>query len=98
VSDAKVTIDQAGIHATGRAKTQLLTLNASVDVVGGPVGDKFSLRIARISADPLPPGLVDMLRGFADTSASAAAEATPFLVKQVAFRSGCFFVAGVTPS
>ena len=98
ISDAKVTIDQAGIHASAHAKTQIVTVNATADVVGGPVGDKFSLRVTHISADPLPPGLVDFLKGFADTSAAAATEATPFLVKQVAFRSGCFFVAGLTPN
>jgi hypothetical protein len=96
ISDAKVKIDQGGMHVAARATTQILTVNATADVVGGPVADKFSLRVTHITADPLPPGLLDFVKGFADTSA-AAIEATPFLVRQVAFRAGCFFVAGVTP-
>ncbi|HEV8535316.1 MAG TPA: FecR domain-containing protein [Candidatus Limnocylindria bacterium] len=96
LSDTKVTIDGAGIHGTAKAETQFITVNASADVVGGPVGDKFTLRVSRLSADPLPPGLVDAVRGLVDTSTADLSSTIPFLVKQVAFRNGCFWVSGVT--
>lgn len=97
LNDAKITIDPAGIHARGRAEMQILTLDASADVVGGPVADKFTLRVARLSADPLPPGLVDAIRSLADAGTANLSGNIPFLVRQVSFRSGCFFVSGVTP-
>ena len=95
VSEARVTIDQAGIHAVA---TQILTLNANADLIGGTVGDKFTLRFSRLSGDPLPPGLVDALKAVAEGGSATFADQVPFLVRQVSFRSGCFFVAGVTPS
>lgn len=98
LSDAKITIDGAGIHGTAKAATQFVTLDASADVVGGPVGDKFTLKVSRLKADPLPPGLVDALRGVVDSSTAVIAEAMPFLVKQVAFRNGCLWISGVTPN
>jgi hypothetical protein len=98
VSDTKVTIDQAGIHAAAKATTQILTLNANADLIGGTVGDKFTLRFSRLSADPLPPGLVDALKAIAEGGSATFADQVPFLVRQVSFRSGCFFVAGVTPN
>jgi len=72
-------------------------VNAVADVIGGPVGGKFTLRVSRLSADPLPPGLVDAIRGIADTSTTDISSGIPFLVKQVSFRNGCFSVSGVTP-
>jgi hypothetical protein len=98
VSDSKVTIDQAGIHAAAKATTQILTLNANADVIGGTVHDKFMLRVSRLAADPLPPGLVDALKAIAEGGSATFADQVPFLVRQVSFRSGCFFVAGMTPS
>jgi hypothetical protein len=98
LSDAKITIDRAGIHGTAKAATQFMTLDASADVVGGPVGDKFTLRVARLKADPLPPGLIDALKGVVDSSTADLSGAVPFLVKQVAFRNGCLWISGVTPS
>src|SRR5437899_158487 len=97
LNDAKIMIDGGGIHWTAKAATQLITVNASADVIGGPVGDKFTMRVSRLSADPLPPGLLDAVRGLADTSTGAISGTIPFLVKQVSFRNGCFFVSGVTP-
>lgn len=97
LSDTKIRIDSAGIHGSAQAAAQLITVNASADVVGGPIGDKFTLRVSRLSADPLPPGLVDALRGLVDTSTADLSGTIPFLVKQVAFRNGCFWVSGVTP-
>lgn len=98
LSDTKIRIDSSGIHGSAKAATQFMTLDAKADIVGGPVGDKFTLRVARLSADPLPPGLVDVLRGLVDTSAADISGAIPFPVKQVAFRNGCFWVSGVTPA
>jgi hypothetical protein len=98
LSETKIRIDSGGIHGTAKAATQFITLDAKADIVGGPVGDKFTLRVARLSADPLPPGLVDVLRGLVDTSAADISGAIPFPVKQVAFRNGCFWVSGVTPA
>ena len=97
LNDAKITIDGGGIHGTAKAATQFITLNASADVIGGPVGDKITLRVSRLEADPLPAGLLDAVRGLADTSTGAFSSTIPFLVKQVSFRNGCFFVSGVTP-
>jgi hypothetical protein len=97
LNDAKITIDGGGIHGTAKAAAQFITVNASADVIGGPVGDKFTLRVSRLSADPLPPGLLDAVRGLADTSTGAISSTIPFLVKQVSFRNGCFSVSGVTP-
>jgi len=98
LSDAKITIDSGGIHGTAKAATQFITLNASADVVGGPVGGKFTLKVSRLAADPLPPGLVDAVRGLVDSSTSDISGTVPFLVKQVAFRNGCFWVSGATPN
>jgi hypothetical protein len=98
LSDAKIRIDSGGIHGTAKAVTQFITVNASADVVGGPVGDKFTLKVSRLAADPLPPGLVDAVKGLVDTSTADLSGTVPFLVKQVAFRNGCFWVSGVTPN
>ncbi|MGH2472789.1 MAG: FecR family protein [Candidatus Limnocylindria bacterium] len=98
LSDTKITIDGGGIHGTAKAATQFITLNASADVVGGPVGEKFTLKVSRLKADPLPPGLVDAVRGLVDSSTADISGTVPFLVKQVAFRNGCFWVSGVTPN
>jgi hypothetical protein len=98
LNDAKITIDSGGIHGTAKAATQFITVNASADVIGGPVGGKFTLRVSRLVADPLPPGLVDAIRGIADTSTTDVSSNIPFLVKQVSFRNGCFSVSGVTPA
>jgi hypothetical protein len=97
LNDAKITIDGGGIHGTAKAATQFITVNAAADVIGGPVGGKFTLRVSRLSADPLPPGLVDAIRGIADTSTTDISSGIPFLVRQVSFRNGCFSVSGVTP-
>lgn len=98
LSDAKITIDAAGIHGTARAATQFITVNASADVVGGPVGDKFTLKVSHLAADPLPPALVDAMKGLVESSTADISGTVPFLVKQVAFRNGCFWVSGVTPN
>jgi hypothetical protein len=98
LSDTKITIDGGGIHGTAKAATQFITVNASADVVGGPVGDKFTLKVSRLSADPLPPGLIDAMKGLVDSSTADISGTVPFLVKQVAFRNGCFWVSGVTPT
>ena len=98
LSDAKITIDAGGIHGTAKAATQFITVNASADVVGGPVGDKFTLKVSRLAADPLPPGLIDAMKGLVDSSTADISGTVPFLVKQVAFRNGCFWVSGVTPN
>lgn len=98
LSDTKITIDSGGIHGTAKAATQVITLTASADVVGGPVGDKFTLKVSRLAADPLPPGLVDAVKGLIDSSTADISGTVPFLVKQVSFRNGCFWVSGVTPS
>jgi hypothetical protein len=98
LSDAKIRIDSGGIHGTAKAATQFITVDASADVVGGPVGDKFTLKVSRLAADPLPPGLIDAVKGLVDTSTANISGTVPFLVKQVAFRNGCFWVSGVTPN
>ena len=98
LSDAKIRIDSAGIHGTAKAATQVVTVNASADIVGGPVGDKFALKVSRLSADPLPTAVVDAVKGLVDSSTRDIAGTVPFLVKQVAFRNGCFWISGVTPS
>ena len=97
LSNTKLSIDPGGIHGTARAATSVVTVDASADLVGGPVSDKFSVHVSRMSADPLPPGLVDFVKGLADTGAAALTDTLPFLVRRVSFRSGCLFVAGVTP-
>jgi hypothetical protein len=98
LSDTKIRIDSGGIHGTAKAATQFITVDASADVVGGPVGDKFTLKVSRLAADPLPPGLIDAVKGLVDSSTADISGSVPFLVKQVAFRNGCFWVSGVTPN
>ena len=98
LSDAKITIDGGGIHGTAKAGTQLITVTATADVVGGSVGNKFTLKVSHLAADPLPPALVDAVKGLVDTTTADISGAVPFLVKQVAFRNGCFWVSGVTPN
>ncbi|MDQ2913433.1 MAG: FecR family protein [Chloroflexota bacterium] len=98
LTDTKITIDSGGIHGAAKAATQFITVTASADVVGGPVGDKFTLKVSRLAADPLPPGLIDAVKGLVDSSTADISGTVPFLVKQVAFRNGCFWVSGVTPN
>ena len=96
LSDAKIRIDGGGIHGTAKAATQFITVTASADVVGGSVGDKFTLKVSHLAADPLPPGLIDAVKGIVDSTTADVSGSVPFLVKQVAFRNGCFWVSGVT--
>jgi hypothetical protein len=98
LSDAKITIDGGGIHATAKAATQLVTVTATADVVGGSVGNKFTLKVSHLAADPLPPALVDAVKGLIDAATADISGTVPFVVKQVAFRNGCFWVSGVTPN
>ncbi|HKC91521.1 MAG TPA: FecR family protein, partial [Candidatus Limnocylindria bacterium] len=98
LKDTKITIDSGGIHGTAQAATQFITVTASADVVGGPVGNKFTLKVSRLAADPLPPGLIDAMKGLVDSTTADISGTVPFLVKQVAFRNGCFWVSGVTPN
>jgi hypothetical protein len=98
LSNTAITIDSGGIHGTAKAVTQFITVTASADVVGGSVGDKFTLKVSRLSADPLPPGLIDAMKGLVDSTTADISGTVPFLVKQVAFRNGCFWVSGVTPN
>jgi hypothetical protein len=98
LSDTKITIDSGGVHGTAKAGTQFITVNASADVVGGPVGDRLTLKVSHLAADPLPPGLIDGMKGLVDSTTADLSGTVPFLVKQVAFRNGCFWVSGVTRS
>jgi FecR protein len=98
LSNTAITIDSGGIHGTAKAVTQFITVTASADVVGGSVGDKFTLKVSHLVADPLPPGLIDAMKGLVDSSTADISGTVPFLVKQVAFRNGCFWVSGVTPN
>jgi FecR-like protein len=98
LSDAKITIDAGGIHATAKAATQASPATASADVVGGPVGDRMTLKVSRLGSDSLPAVLVDVVEGLVVSSTVSTSGTTPFLVKQVAFRNGCFWVSGVTPN
>jgi FecR-like protein len=98
LTDTKITIDGGGIHGTAKAATQFITVNASADVVGGRVGDKFTLKVSHFAADPLPPGLIDAVKGLVDSGTADISGTVPFLVRQVAFRNGCFWVSGVTPN
>jgi len=97
ISGQKVTIDAAGVHGTATAALPFVTVTASADFIGGPVGGKFSLRLARLSAESLPPGLVDAVRSLADVGTVGLGESIPFQVRQVSFRAGCFFLSGMTP-
>jgi hypothetical protein len=38
------------------------------------------------------------MKGLVDSSTADISGTVPFLVKQVAFRNGCFWVSGVTPN
>jgi len=98
LNNAAISIDSGGLHGTAKAVTQFVTVNASADVVAGAVGDKFTLRVSHLTADPLPPGLIDAMKGLVDSSTADISGTVPFLVKQVAFRNGCFWVSGVTPN
>jgi hypothetical protein len=98
LNNTTITIDSGGIHGTAKAVTQFITVNATADVVAGPVGDKFTLKVSHLTADPLPPGLIDAMKGLVDSSTADISGTVPFLVKQVAFRNGCFWVSGVTPN
>jgi hypothetical protein len=96
LSDAKIRIDSSGIHGTAKAATQFITVTASADVVGGSVADKFKLKVSHLAADPLPPVVVDAVKGIVDSTTADISGSIPFVVKQVAFRGGCFWVSGVT--
>ena len=96
LSEAKIRIDASGIHGTAKAATQFITVNATADVVGGSIGDKFTLKVSHLAADPLPAVLVDAVKGIADSATADVSGSVPFVVKQVAFRNGCFWVSGVT--
>jgi hypothetical protein len=96
LSEAKIRIDSSGIHGTAKAATQFITVTASADVVGGSVADKFKLKVSHLAADPLPSVVVDAVKGIVDSTTADISGSIPFVVKQVAFRGGCFWVSGVT--
>jgi hypothetical protein len=97
VGDVKVTIDAGGLHVTGSAATGPLSVSVRGDVVAGPVNDRLVLRLRTLSADPLPPAVVDGLRAGIEKALADATVDVPFLVRRVTFRQGCLGVSGVTP-
>ncbi len=97
VKDLLATIDSAGVHLSAKASAWILTLDAASDISVGSVDGKLVVRIRRLSASPLPAGLLDGLRGPVETSLNEFSSGFPFTVRQVAMRQGCLSIMGTTP-
>jgi len=96
VSDLKVTVDGSGLHLSARVQA-VIDVTATGDIIAGPVDGKLALRVRNLSAGPLPPAVLDQLRGAVEKSLAEFATSLPFTVRQVALRPGCLGVMGVTP-
>ena len=97
VKDVKITISGAGIHLAGSASTPIGDQSASADVVMGPQNGKLAFRVRSLTAGPLPPAILDQLRGAIEQSANESAADFPLVVRQVAFRDHCLAVMGTSP-
>lgn len=97
VSDLRATIDSAGVHLTAGVSASVLTINAASDVSVGAVNGKLLLRVRKLSASPLPAGLLDGIRGPLESSLNDFSNGFPFAVRQVALRQGCLSIMGTTP-
>lgn len=97
VSDLRATIDSAGVHLTAGVSASVLTIDAASDVSVGAVNGKLLLRVRRLSASPLPAGLLDGIRGPLENSLNDFSNGFPFAVRQVAMRQGCLSIMGTTP-
>jgi hypothetical protein len=97
VSDLKATIDAAGVHLAAGVNAQVLTINAASDVSVGAVDGKLVMRVRKLSASPLPSGLLDGIRGPLESSLNDFSAGFPFAVRQVTMRQGCLAIMGTTP-
>ena len=55
------------------------------------------MRVRKLSASPLPSGLLDGIRGPLENSLSDFSAGFPFTVRQVTMRPGCLAIVGTTP-
>jgi len=97
VRDLRATIDSAGVHLSGQASASIITLNAASDIAVGSVDGELAMRIRRLSASPLPQGLLDGLRVALERAFDEFSNEFPFTVRQVALRQGCLSIMGTTP-
>jgi hypothetical protein len=97
VNDVRATIDNAGVHLSGRASAWILTVNAATDIIAGGVDGKLAIRTRSLTASPLPAGVLDPVRAVLDGTLAEFASGFPFTVRQVAMRQGCLSVMGTTP-
>jgi hypothetical protein len=97
VNDVRATIDNAGVHLSGRASAWILTVNAATDIIAGGVDGKLAIRTRSLTASPLPAGVLDPVRAVLDGTLADFASGFPFTVRQVAMRQGCLSVMGTTP-
>jgi hypothetical protein len=97
VTDVRAVIDSAGVHLSGSVHASVLRLNAASDISVGSVDGKLTMRTRRLSADPLPAGLLDGVRAAVDRALGEFGGAFPFTVRQVSLRQGCLSIMGTTP-
>ena len=97
VTDVRATIDSGGVHASGAVSASVLTLSAASDISVGSVDGKLVMRVRRLSAAPLPDGVLDPLRSAIDASLNDFSNGFPLTVRQVSLRQGCLSVMGTTP-
>jgi len=96
VKDVSVTVDPAGVHFSGQVTTPVGGFTTSGDASLGQVNGRLTVRIRSLSAGPVPAALLDQVRSQIETNTGNVADSMPFVVKQVALRSGCFVVIGAT--
>ena len=96
VRSARVTVGRAGLHFAGDVSTPLGAFTASGDASMGPIAGRLALHIRDLSAGPVPPALLQQVRGVIEQSAGNATDGMPFTVRQVVLRPGCFAIVGTT--
>jgi hypothetical protein len=96
VKDVNVTVDPAGVHFTGQVSTPVGGFTASGDASVGQVNGRLAVKIRSLLAGPVPPALLDEVRSQIEANTGSVSDSMPFVVKQVALRSGCFAVIGAT--
>ena len=99
VSDAKVIVDNAGLHLTANVTAGPLTVPLKADIVAGTSeSGKLVMRLRSIDAGPLPAAAKEPIIQNLNNGLAQFADSMPITVSRVAFRSGCFALIGKTPN
>lgn len=98
LSNASVTVDNAGAHLTADVGLGPLNVATRGDVIAGADGGRLVIKMRAIEAGPLPSFVRDQLLGAFDRAFAEFADSIPLNIERVAFRSGCIALIGKTPN